>query len=64
MTVENSIGELKRYEIMNKPYTGTAEEFNKEINIVTGLVNFKLTWDEIQEENKELIEQLTAWRRT
>ena len=53
MTIDNSMGELKYYEIMNKPYTGIPEEFN----VVSGLANFKLMW----EENKG---QLTAWRRT
>ena len=61
--VENAIGEMKRYEILNKQYNGTTDQLNTEINIVTGLVNFKNDWERIKSENAPLIEQLTAWRR-
>ena len=38
------MGEIKRYQIMNKQYHGTPEQLHEEINVITGLVNFKLEW--------------------
>ena len=42
---------MKLYEILNKQYAGTPEQLNSEINLVGGLVNFKLGWDKIKSEN-------------
>ena len=46
--VEHSIGRLKRYGRLAAPYDGTLNEFNKELNIITGLVNLNLLWDKIR----------------
>ena len=43
--VEHSIGRLKRYARLTDPYDGTAAQFNREFNVVTGLVNLHLMWD-------------------
>ncbi len=45
--VEHSIGRLKRYARLTDPYDGTISEFNKEFNVITGLVNLHLLWDRI-----------------
>ena len=62
ITVEHTIGKIKQYEIMRKQYRGTPEEFNKELNVITGLVNFKTTWNETASKNAALIKKITAWR--
>ena len=43
--VEHSIGRLKRYARLTDPYDGTAAQFNREFNVVTGLVNLHRMWD-------------------
>ena len=45
MLVEHSICRLKRYARLTDPYDGTAAQFNREFNVVTGLVNLHLMWD-------------------
>ena len=45
--VEHSIGRIKRYARMTDPYDGTIGEFNRELNVITGLVNLSLLWDKI-----------------
>ena len=45
--VEHSIGRIKRYARMVDPYDGTIGEFNREFNVITGLVNLHLLWDKI-----------------
>ena len=39
--VEHSIGRLKRYDRITDPYDGTAAQFNREFNVITGLVNLR-----------------------
>ena len=46
--VEHSIGRLKRYARLADPYDGTAAQFNREFNVITGLVNLDLLWDCMQ----------------
>ena len=45
--VEHSIGRIKRYARMTDPYDGTIGQFNREFNVITGLVNLRLLWDRI-----------------
>jgi len=45
VTVEHSIGRIKQYRRMAGTYEGTAEEFDLEMDVVTGLVNLKMLWD-------------------
>ena len=47
MRVEHSIGRLKRYARLTDPYDGTISQFNREFNVITGLVNLHLLWDKI-----------------
>ena len=46
--VEHCIGRTKNYGIMNQPYDGTPAEFNGELNIVTGLVNYRTLFPQIR----------------
>ena len=46
--VEHSIGRLKRYDRITDPYDGTAAQFNREFNVITGLVNLNLLWDHVR----------------
>ena len=43
--VEHAIGRIKRFDILNRPYDGTADGLAREIRVATGLANFKLLWD-------------------
>ena len=45
--VEHSIGRIKHYARMTDPYDGTIGQFNREFNVITGLVNLHLLWDKI-----------------
>ena len=45
--VEHSIGRIKRYARLTDPYDGTIGEFDREFNVITGLVNLHLFWDKI-----------------
>ena len=45
--VEHSIGRIKRYARLTDPYDGTIGEFDREFNVITGLVNLHLLWDKI-----------------
>ena len=45
--VEHYIGRIKRYARVTDPYDGTIGEFNRELNVITGLVNLHLLWDKI-----------------
>ena len=45
--VEHSIGRIKRYARLTDPYDGAIGEFNREFNVITGLVNLHLLWDKI-----------------
>ena len=44
IAAEHTIGEIKRYGIMSKPYRDMPERFNEELNMITGLVNLKRGW--------------------
>ncbi len=46
--VEHTIGRLKRYARLADPYDGNAAQFNREFNVITGLVNLDLLWDYVQ----------------
>ena len=46
--VEHSIGRLKRYGRLTAPYDGTINDFNREFNIITGLVNLDLLWSRME----------------
>ena len=41
----HTIGRLKRYARLTDPYDGNAAGFNREFNVITGLVNLNLLWD-------------------
>ena len=45
MLVEHTIGRLKRYARLADPYDGNTAQFNREFNVITGLVNLNLLWD-------------------
>ena len=61
--VEHIIGEIKQYALMRKRYHGTPEQFNDELNVVTGLVNYKRMWDNIKsKEDPSMIAMLGVWR--
>ena len=45
--VEHSIGRIKCYARLTDPYDGTIGQFNREFNVITGLVNLHLLWDKI-----------------
>ena len=60
--IEHAIGMIKRYRITTRPYCGTPEELNEELNIISGLVNLSLDWDRIKEENRPLIRDLAEKR--
>ncbi len=42
MLVEHTIGRLKRYARLADPYDGNAAGFNREFNVITGLVNLNI----------------------
>ena len=63
ISVEHVIGDIKRYALMRKRYHGTPEQFNDELNVVTGLVNLKRMWNRIKsKEDPSLMAMLGAWR--
>ena len=45
--MEHSIGRIKCYARLTDPYDGTIGQFNREFNVITGLVNLHLLWDKI-----------------
>ena len=45
--VKHSIGRIKRYARITDPYDGVIGQFNREFNVITGLVNLDLLWDRI-----------------
>jgi len=45
VTVEHAIGRIKQYRRMAVPYEGTAAEFDRDMDVVTGLVNLRMLWD-------------------
>ena len=45
--VEHSIGRIKRYARLTDPYDGAIGQFNREFNVITGLVNLHLLWNRI-----------------
>ena len=48
---------------MTRPYHGTPDQFNDELNVVTGIVNLKHGWDRIiKSEDPDLVARLGAWR--
>lgn len=48
ISVEHAIGYIKRYALMRKRYHGTPNQFNDELNVVTGLVDLKRVWDDMK----------------
>ena len=48
VVVEHAIGRLKNYAILRDPFRGTLGEYNRQINIVSGLVNRNLLYDDLQ----------------
>ena len=48
MEAEHCIGRTKDHGIMNRPYDGTTAEFNGELNIVAGLVNYRRLFRQIR----------------
>ena len=64
IAVEHAIGRIKQYRIITtKPYHGTPDQFNDELNVVTGIVNLKHGRDRIiKSEDPDLVARLGAWR--
>ena len=62
VVVEHAIGRIKQYRITTRPYCGTPEELNDELNIIAGLVNLSLDWDRIKGENRPLLRELAGKR--
>ena len=46
---------------MTKPYHGTPDQLNDELNVVTGLVNFKHMWGKTKQENMATIHHISGW---
>ena len=44
-----TINMIKEYKVITDPYDGTAEEFDRELEVMCGLVNFRLLSDEGQQ---------------
>ena len=48
---------------MRKRYMGTPEQYNDDLNIITGLVNLRRMWDSIKsKEDPDMISRLGSWR--
>ena len=64
--VEHSIGRIKRYARLTDPYDGTIGQFNREFNVITGLLNLHLLWDKIDKSPPapDRWETLIDWNRT
>ena len=64
--VEHSIGRIKRYACLTDPYDGTIGQFNREFNVITGLVNLHLFWDKIDKSppSPDRWETLIDWNGT
>ena len=60
--VEHCMGWIKLYEMMRRTYRGTPTQFEKDLNIVTGLVNLKRLQKYIRKEHADLIRKVTEWR--
>ncbi len=50
---KGSTDRIKEYMVIADPYDGTAEEFDREFQVVTGLANFRLLWDERQKKLRD-----------
>ena len=63
IVIKHAISRIKQYRITTKPYLGTPDQFNDELNVVTGLVNLMHGWDRIvKSEDPALVAALGAWR--
>ena len=63
IAVEHAIGRIKQYRITTRPYHGTPDQFNDELNVVTGIVNLQHGRDRIiKSEDPDLAARLGAWR--
>ena len=63
IAVEHAIGRIKQYGITTRPYHGTPDQFNDELNVVAGIVNLKHDWDRIiKSEDPDWMAKLGAWR--
>ena len=62
--VEHVIGDIKEYALMRKRYMGTPEQYNDDLNIITGLVNLRRMWDSIKsKEDPDMMSRLGSWRK-
>lgn len=43
---------IKRYRVTTRPYCGTPEELNDELNIISGRVNLNFDWDRIKKRTR------------
>ena len=64
--VEHSIGRIKRYARLTDPYDGAIGQFNREFNVITGLVNLHLLWNRIDKSppSPDRWETLIDWNGT
>ena len=61
---EHVIGDIKEYALMRKRYVGTPDQYNDDLNIITGLVNLRRMWDDIKsQEDPDMISRLESWRK-
>ncbi len=60
--VEVAVGRIKQYGVMSGPYRGTPEQYDKDTNILTGLVNLKTLWPHVKAAHADTIRRVTAWR--
>ena len=62
--VEHVIGDIKEYALIRKRYMGTPEQYNDDLNIITGLVNLRRIWDSIKsKEYPDMMSRLGSWRK-
>ena len=60
---ERAIWNMKRYDVLRKPFGGTPDQLNEEMNVISGLVNLRHGWPETAAKKAGLLERVTAWRR-
>ena len=63
VSVEHDIGRTRNFDITNQPYGGTPSEFNRELNIVAGVVNFHLLFSQIRRGTGLYGTLMARWRK-
>ena len=60
--IECMIGRLKKWEITSGTFRGTASDLNRQIEILSGIVNLEILWPEIEQKEGPLLAMLAARR--